>query len=163
ELRPDHAAVPVATAQSPDVTNFLATISGGKPPQGYQDDGTEFTLVESDEYFAWQLQRAGMAVLASERGVPPHALFAANAFPPGVPPRAKPFTLERVWHMGIVLAARELGLDLNAATVDLPGGKIIFRSKSGTERVVPVDRDGYFLINWELPFTDARVAKEPIE
>ncbi|TAL04949.1 MAG: adenylate/guanylate cyclase domain-containing protein, partial [Verrucomicrobia bacterium] len=247
ELRPDHAAVSVPTAQSPEVTNFLAAIGDGKPTQSYQDNGDEFTLVESDEFFAWQLQRAGMAILASEHAVPPHRLFVANAFaigdisadtdpdgvlrralafrtytnwhsafrlveadpgfgvdlskaqvlpgkiilprreledveikldadgqfdladfggsklPPGVPLRAKPFTLERVWHMGIVLAARELGLDLSAATVDLPGGKIIFRSKSGNERVVPVDRDGYFLINWELPFTDPRIAKEPIE
>ena len=39
--------------------------------------------------------------------------------------KVKPFTTERVWHMGILLAAQQFKLDLPNAIVDLPGGKII--------------------------------------
>ena len=38
--------------------------------------------------------------------------------------RAKPFTEQRVWHMGFLLAARHLGVDLDRAQIDLPGGTI---------------------------------------
>ncbi|MCX6895780.1 MAG: CHASE2 domain-containing protein [Verrucomicrobia bacterium] len=78
-------------------------------------------------------------------------------------PRAKPFTEERVWHMGILLAARQLGLDLAKAEVDLPGGKIILRGAGGVTRTIPVDGGGYFQIDWQLPVTDPRLACEPVE
>lgn len=77
--------------------------------------------------------------------------------------RAPAFTVKRVWHMGIVLAARELGLDLANASIDLPHGEIILRGTNGVERTIPVDADGYFYINWELTSTDSRLTKEPFE
>ena len=39
-------------------------------------------------------------------------ILSATNFRPASPPKAKAFTDERVWHMGIVLAAQELNLDL---------------------------------------------------
>ena len=77
--------------------------------------------------------------------------------------RARPFADRRVWHMGIVLAARQLGLDLDKAEVDLPGGKIVLRGGNGVERVIPVDADGFFYVNWELPPQDPRLTAEPLE
>jgi class 3 adenylate cyclase/CHASE2 domain-containing sensor protein len=74
----------------------------------------------------------------------------------------KPF--ERVWDLGIVIAARELNLDLQNAVVDLPRGKIILQSadkKNG--RVIPVDENGFFYINWRLAADDARLVRAPIE
>ena len=71
--------------------------------------------------------------------------FVGDKLPPGAAPKAKAFTDERVWHMGIVLAAQELKLDLAHAEIDLPRGKIILRGANGVERVIPVDDDGYFL------------------
>jgi len=83
--------------------------------------------------------------------------FGGENLPLGVARKAKPFTEERVWHMGIVIAARELNLDLDRAEVDLDEGRIVLRGAGGVERVLPVDCDGYFLIDWCIPPTDARI------
>ena len=81
----------------------------------------------------------------------------------GQPTKARPFTDERVWHMGIVLAAQELKLDLDHADVDLPHGRITLRGANGVERVIPVDTDGYFYIDWRLTKDDPHLARAPIE
>lgn len=81
----------------------------------------------------------------------------------GLPARAPAFTDQRIWHMGIVLAARQLKLDLAKARVDLPGHKIILRSDQGLERVIPVDEDGYFLVDWRLTPNDGRLLRAPAE
>ncbi|HEX5397737.1 MAG TPA: adenylate/guanylate cyclase domain-containing protein, partial [Verrucomicrobiae bacterium] len=77
--------------------------------------------------------------------------------------KAKAFTDERVWQMGIVLAARALRLDLKHPDIDLPGGKIVLHGPNGIERTIPVDRDGYFYINWLLKPNDPRLLQAPIE
>jgi class 3 adenylate cyclase/CHASE2 domain-containing sensor protein len=77
--------------------------------------------------------------------------------------KAKPFTDERVWHMGIVLAAQELGLDLAHADVDLPNGRITLHGTNGLVREIPVDADGYFYVDWRLRPTDPRLTCTPIE
>ncbi len=248
ETRPDHAAVPVSTARWPDLDPFLARLHPGQQAAVFQGPGETLTLVDSDDYFAWQLQSAGMAILAADRGVLPHPLFATNALltadisadrdtdgvlrrakafrdyrhwhpafkqveadpafgvdlgkalvqpgrkiilprqgldaievpidantnfdladfggehlPPGTARKARAFTDERVWHLGIALAARALKLDLPNADVDLSRGRITLPGENGVERVLPVDRDGYFLINWELPVNDRRLTQADIE
>ena len=60
--------------------------------------------------------------------------FVGKNLPPGIAPKAKAFTDQRVWQMGIVLAAQELKLDLQNAEVDLPHGKIVLRGANGVER-----------------------------
>jgi class 3 adenylate cyclase len=65
----------------------------------------------------------------------------------------------RAWNMGIVMAARELGLDLNHARVDLPAGHIVLTGTNGITRDIPVDQTGRLLINWSLPPDDQRLAK----
>jgi class 3 adenylate cyclase/CHASE2 domain-containing sensor protein len=89
--------------------------------------------------------------------------FVGDKLPPGVAPKAKAFTEMRVWQMGIVLAAQELKLDLQNAEVDLPHGKIILRGANGIERTIPVDADGYFLIDWRLKPNDPHLTQAPIE
>ena len=88
--------------------------------------------------------------------------FAGASLPPGLEPKAKPFTESRVWHMGIVLAARELNLDLSKAEINLPRGQIILRNASGFQRVIPVDAEGYFYIDWSITPEDPRLTKEAI-
>jgi class 3 adenylate cyclase/CHASE2 domain-containing sensor protein len=93
--------------------------------------------------------------------------FALSAFfgaklPHGVPAKAKPFTEERIWHMGIVLAARELNLDLDQAEVDLAAGRIVLRGPNGLERTIPVDENGYFYVDWRLKPNDPRLTQAPI-
>jgi class 3 adenylate cyclase/CHASE2 domain-containing sensor protein len=89
--------------------------------------------------------------------------FSDDKLPPGVVPKARAFTDVRVWHMGIVLAAQELKFDLARADVDLPHGKITLRGAHGVERVIPVDSDGYFYIDWRLTPNDPKLFRAPIE
>ncbi len=89
--------------------------------------------------------------------------FGIEKLPTGVAPEAKAFTDERVWHMGIVLAARELKLDLTRAEIDLSRGRIILRGPNGVERVIPVDADGCFYIDWRLTPKDTHLLCAPVE
>ena len=203
------------------------------------------SLIENDDYFAWQLRRAGNVILAGTGDASLPELFATNALALGdvttekdsdgvlrrvkafriyrqwhsafkqaeadpgfgidltkakvepgqiilprsngeeikvpvdaetnfdladfdakLPGKAKAFTDQRVWQMGIVIAAQELKLDLPHAEVDLPHGRIILRGipQSGRiEREIPVDHDGYFYIDWRLTPNDPHVWQAPIE
>src|SRR5262249_50618756 len=85
--------------------------------------------------------------------------FGGEQLPPGMDRKAKPFTDQLVWHMGIVLAARQLNLDLAKANVDLPHGRISFRGR-GVARTIPVDRDGYAYVDWSLPLDHPQLTKE---
>lgn len=77
--------------------------------------------------------------------------------------KARPFTVHRAWHMGVILAAREINLDLDQAQVDLANKRVTFRGQNGIERVVPVDKDGYMYIDWCLPPNHPALTREPIE
>ncbi len=107
-----------------------------------QSDGTEVPPIDLDEQ--------GRFALAD---------FSDN-LPAGLPSHAAPFTEIRVWHMGIVLAALELKLDLARAVVNLPEGRIVLRGDGGLERVIPVDAQGYFYIDWSLPTNDPRLTAQ---
>ncbi|MGD0263125.1 MAG: CHASE2 domain-containing protein, partial [Verrucomicrobiota bacterium] len=91
------------------------------------------------------------------------AAFGGENLPPGMARKAKPFTEERLWHMGVVLAARELELDLTKAGVDLKQGRITLRGAGGVERVIPVDAEGYFYIDWCLPPNHPALTQEAIQ
>jgi adenylate cyclase len=65
--------------------------------------------------------------------------------------------------MGIVLAARVLRLNLAEAEVDLAHGRIVFRGANGVERVLPVTREGFFHINWEMPPQHAALTSDAFE
>ncbi|MSU58391.1 MAG: adenylate/guanylate cyclase domain-containing protein [Pedosphaera sp.] len=169
-------------------TNALALgdISTEKDPGGvlrrarafrvYRRWHPAFRQVEADPDYGIDLRRArvepGQIVLPRSIGeVVRIPVDAENNFdladfgmPPkkGAPPKAKAFTEERIWHMGVSLAARHLQLDLDSAEVDLPHGRITMRGTGGITRVFPVDEDGFFYIDWALPPEDARLTKEPM-
>jgi class 3 adenylate cyclase len=86
-----------------------------------------------------------------------------SPLPAGVPPRLRAFTDQVVWHMGVVLAARQLGLDLRKAEIDLADGKITLRGTNGVARIIPVDSDGYFYVDWRLTDNDPSLLREPTE
>ena len=69
----------------------------------------------------------------------------------------------RVWHLGLALAARELKLDLDKADVQLDRHRVILSGSNGVTRVLPVDRQGRFLIDWSLGLQDKRLTKESFE
>jgi class 3 adenylate cyclase/CHASE2 domain-containing sensor protein len=71
-----------------------------------------------------------------------------------------PYKTQRIWNLGIVMAARALGLDLNSPI--LRPGEIILYGTNGIERRIPVDGENFFYINWNLRFNDARIYSENI-
>jgi class 3 adenylate cyclase/CHASE2 domain-containing sensor protein len=75
-------------------------------------------------------------------------------------PWQKPFTIERVWQMGVILAARELNLDLENAVIE--PRQIILRGP-GVERRLPLDAEGYLYINWTLTFSDRRLLQDSFD
>jgi adenylate cyclase len=89
--------------------------------------------------------------------------FVGDKIPVGMKRFAKPYTDERVWNMGIVLAAQELKLDLEHADVDLEHGRITLRGPGGVTRIIPVDKDGFFYINWTMTMEDRNLQVEPFE
>jgi class 3 adenylate cyclase/CHASE2 domain-containing sensor protein len=100
--------------------------------------------------------------------------------PPGMTRKTKPFSTKRVWHMGLVLAARDLGLSLEDARIDLPHHQIILppppapapgatgsapRAPFAAQRprVIPVDSQGYFYVDWSLPPSHPTLTQQPIQ
>jgi class 3 adenylate cyclase/CHASE2 domain-containing sensor protein len=145
ELRPDHPPVQMA---------------GG-------------SLMESDDFFALQMRRAGNVILAVVPELVPPDLFLTNALAlgdistekdsDGVLRRVRAFDDRGVWEMGIVLAALELNLDLAHPDLDLAHGRITLQGPNGVRRVIPVDRSGYFYIDWRLKVDDPHLWRAPIE
>jgi class 3 adenylate cyclase/CHASE2 domain-containing sensor protein len=137
-----------------------------------------FRQLEADPEFGVDLRRArveaGQVVLprqgADDIKVPldPEGNFDLTAFagdklPPGMARKAKPFTEERLWHMGIVLAAQELHLDLAQAEVDLAHGRITLRGLGGVKRIIPVDANGFFYIDWCMPPNHPQLTQESMQ
>jgi class 3 adenylate cyclase/CHASE2 domain-containing sensor protein len=71
------------------------------------------------------------------------------------------YTLRRVWHMGIVLAAVALGLDVEQALIE--PGRIILQGPGGVRRVIPLDSQNRFYINWRVLPNDPRLVQANIE
>ncbi|MDB6110540.1 MAG: Adenylate/guanylate cyclase [Pedosphaera sp.] len=89
--------------------------------------------------------------------------FLGDKVPAGMERHPKAFTDERAWHMGIVLAAQELKLDLSKTQVELARGRIILRGPGGLERIIPVDTEGYFYINWRLTANNPHLTQAHFE
>jgi adenylate cyclase len=128
----------------------------------------------SDAFFAQEMKRSDRVILATFgetytntwHPIPPNTLFRTNAMTvshatsekdaDGVLRRAKAFkdTPEggRLWHMGIQLAAKQLDLDLSRSIVH--DDRIILLGANGVQRTIPLDDEGYFYVNWSLPWND---------
>jgi class 3 adenylate cyclase/CHASE2 domain-containing sensor protein len=184
------ALPPDVTPPTLFLTNALALgdISTRKDPEGVLRKTQAFRIwrrwhfafrqVEADPRFGVDLREArieprrvvlrrkggdDIVIPLDEEGNFDLADFAGDTLPPGMARRAKPFVEERVWHMGVVLAARGLNLDLAKAEVDLKRGRITLRSPDGLERVIPVDQEACFYIDWALPPNDPQLTQEPIQ
>lgn len=145
--------------------------------RNYRRWHTAFLQVESDPDYVVDLNNVRVEpdqiVLLRPLGLSPITIPLTNGMfdllgftdrvPRGMQRFDRPFTDERVWDMGIVLAARELGLDLDHAEVDMDAGRITLRSTNGVTRVIPVDKDGYFYINWNMGIADRNLQYEPFE
>ena len=69
--------------------------------------------------------------------------------------KARPYRDQRVWTMGIQLAAKGMGLDLNRTEVR--PGALILHGANGLERVIPLDRNGDFYVDWNIRLGDRRI------
>jgi class 3 adenylate cyclase/CHASE2 domain-containing sensor protein len=79
----------------------------------------------------------------------------------GVPDKFAPFTPFRAWSMGVVLAARQLGLDLDHA--QFKPGLVILHGSGDVTRTIPVDAEGYFYIDWSLTQNDPWLTEGSME
>ena len=77
-----------------------------------------------------------------------------------VKPFQKPYRALRVWDMGLVVAARQLQLDLSTAVIK---AHHIELSGPGIKRTIPIDREGRFVIDWSISAYDRRLTRESIE
>lgn len=62
--------------------------------------------------------------------------------------KVKPSFERPVWHLGAVLAAQGLGLDLGTAE-RVPGGMRI-TGTNGVERLIPIDASGFLVVDWKM-------------
>lgn len=116
-------------------------------PQVQMADGT---TMESDEFFAMQLQRASNVISAYTPEVMPIDLFATNSLAlgdistvkdeDGVLRRMKSFNLK--WHPVFRLLAKQAKIDLNQARIE--PGKIVLMLPNGHAQPVALDKDGNF-------------------
>jgi class 3 adenylate cyclase/CHASE2 domain-containing sensor protein len=67
----------------------------------------------------------------------------------------------RVWHMGIVLAAKALGLDLEQAQVERR--RIVLTGANGLTRSLPLDSWGCLPIDWVMLVNDPRLTEEAFD
>lgn len=88
--------------------------------------------------------------------------FGGENLPAGVQRHDKPFTEKRVWHMGVVLAAKQLGLDLEHPEINLAGGYVRLRGTNGIERTIPINSDGEAYVNWTIPPNHPELTQEAI-
>ncbi len=86
--------------------------------------------------------------------------FYGETLPEGMAPMAAPFEVERIWSLGVALAAWGLGADLARTVVDTDHGFIRLHGPGG-DRTIPVDSEGRFYVDWSLPLNDSRLAQEP--
>lgn len=144
------------------------------------DDGR---ILSSDQFFALQLKSAGNVLLGCPgeiatnqwRLLSPPDLFLTNAAgvgyagtdrdADGVLRRARPYRDDpvhgRIWHLGLRLAAESLGLDLTRAVVERHC--IRLTGTGGLRRVIPIDRQGLFYIDWSLSWFDPHLTNATFE
>ena len=72
----------------------------------------------------------------------------------------KAFREVTAWHMGIVMAAAQLGLDLERAKTDVARGLILIPGTNGVDRAIPVDKDRFFYVDWGIKHDDPRLTVE---
>lgn len=121
----------------------------------------EKAQIENDRIILPQPGGKAITVLLDTNGDFDLTDFVGDNIPKGWKRHNKPF--ERIWDMGIVIAAQELKLDLDHAEIDLPHGRIHFRGANGVDRILPVDAKGYFYIDWRITPASLNLLRAPIE
>ena len=129
-------------------------------------DGTNSLMISGQDFFAGRLRRNGNVILAAgvahagdSRIQLPVSQLATNATVghvgvkvdrDGVIRRLMPLITDtgtnRYWALGIELAAKRLGLDLNQA--DVTPERVVVRGTNGLTREIPLDARQTLLLDW---------------
>ena len=72
-----------------------------------------------------------------------------------------PYIEFREWHMGIVMAAHALGLDLQNA--EFRDQEVFIPGTNGINRTIPLDNRGFMHINWEVPYPHPNLLEDTME
>lgn len=76
------------------------------------------------------------------------------------PTNVPPFSLKRAWNLGVILAAKSLGVDLDKA--EILANKIVLRGENGVVREIPTDENHYFYVDWSLRLEDIKKHRTPV-
>jgi class 3 adenylate cyclase/CHASE2 domain-containing sensor protein len=71
-----------------------------------------------------------------------------------------PLVTTRVWNLGLTLAAKALKLDLQ--NPEITEDRIVLRGENGTTRSIPLDKAGYFYIDWSIRLADLVHNRTPV-
>lgn len=90
--------------------------------------------------------------------------LAGTNLPPGIERFSKPLVdVKLYWHMGVILAAKSLDLDLTNARIDLAKGVVELLDGEGrTQRRIPVDEEGFFYVDWSMPPNHPDLFQQPM-
>jgi class 3 adenylate cyclase/CHASE2 domain-containing sensor protein len=77
--------------------------------------------------------------------------------PPAIPEKIIPLTMYRAWSLGLILAARELKLNLDDAKIE--PGRIVLHGDKGVTRTIPLESDGSYYIEWSMGANDDRLTR----
>ena len=78
-----------------------------------------------------------------------------DSMPSNAPDMFIPFHVRRIWSMGIVLASRELELDLDHPKIEKH--QVTLVGSNGVKRVIPLDASGTFHIDWRIRPNDPQL------
>lgn len=147
----------------------IDVLFAGSRPMDAPVPAPEGKLEESDDFFTRQLRESGNVIIAEGEKAVPTLEFATAALAvgditiprdaDGVIRRIRPVRLDehgdRHWHMGILLAARELGLRMDQA--EIGRRQIILPRDDGSRLRIPLDERGMMLVDWNLVANDRRL------
>lgn len=120
------------------------------------------TKIESDKItFIRKRGEEPVSLPLDERGMLSIKEFDSKPPKPGAPTTFLPYRTYRAWSLGIALAACELKLDLDNARVEK--NRIVLEGPNGLQRVIPLDADGNYLIDWSIGLNDPALAKGGME
>ena len=84
-----------------------------------------------------------------------------DPIPDGAAEAFIPYKIRRIWGLGIELAARELALDLDHAQITK--NSITLSGTNGLTRVIPLDDQGMFQIDWRIRLSDPKLSVGVLE
>lgn len=71
----------------------------------------------------------------------------------------KPFEIERFWHMGFVMAAESLKLNLPQTKILKSQSQLEIPAEDGKKYIFPLDEEGFFIIPWRFDVNEPKLTR----